>query len=423
MPKRRTTRRWRSAGRALGAVASLATLASPAVARFTAQPAAAATSAPAGFWLATASGTVVAVGTTAVGGYAPATPPRAPVVSLVATPDARGYWLTTSTGQVMADGDAAVLGSAPSPLNRPVVGMDATSDGAGYWLVASDGGVFTFGTARFYGSTGAMRLNRPIVGMAATPDNRGYWLVASDGGVFTFGDARFFGSTGSLRLARPIVGMAATPDAAGYWLVASDGGVFTFGDARFYGSGAATPLAAPVVGMAATPDGAGYWMATSGGQALGFGEAAGTPGTTGSPAAQPAVTLVADTVAIAAPGPPPAAARAVQFALAQLGKPYVWGGTGPDGYDCSGLVMASYAAAGIQLPRIAQDQYDAGPAVPVGAPLAPGDVVFFGTPTGITHDGIYLGNGQMVDAPHTGTVVRIESYQWTDYVGATRPAG
>jgi cell wall-associated NlpC family hydrolase len=129
-------------------------------------------------------------------------------------------------------------------------------------------------------------------------------------------------------------------------------------------------------------------------------------------------------------GGPPAAAGssssvaqvAVAYALAQLGTPYRWGGEGAGGFDCSGLVQAAYAAAGIQLPRVAQAQYDAGPPLPAGAPLAPGDLVFFGSsPSDVTHVGIVVGPGEMVDAPHTGAVVRIESYGWPDYLGATRP--
>jgi cell wall-associated NlpC family hydrolase len=119
-----------------------------------------------------------------------------------------------------------------------------------------------------------------------------------------------------------------------------------------------------------------------------------------------------------------AAQLAVAYALDQLGTPYRWGGDGPGGFDCSGLTQAAYAAAGIDLPRTAQAQYDAGPAVPTGMPLQPGDLVFFGSSTdAVEHVGIVIGNGEMVDAPHSGAVVRIESDQWPDYVGASRPAG
>ncbi len=121
--------------------------------------------------------------------------------------------------------------------------------------------------------------------------------------------------------------------------------------------------------------------------------------------------------------PDQVARAAVTFAEAQIGAPYLWGGTGPGGFDCSGLVQAAYASAGIALPRVAQDQFDAGPRVPPGEPLEPGDLVFFGTSgADVTHVGIYAGQGMMIDAPDTGATVRSEAYDWPDYLGATRPA-
>ncbi|MGH9017284.1 MAG: C40 family peptidase [Acidimicrobiales bacterium] len=122
---------------------------------------------------------------------------------------------------------------------------------------------------------------------------------------------------------------------------------------------------------------------------------------------------------------------AVDWALAQVGTPYIWGGETPGvGFDCSGLVQAAYKVAGITLPRVAQDQYDATAKLEPGDPLQPGDLVFFGGgPTDVTHVGIYVGNGQMVDAPYTGADVRVESFppsvgaSWGSdvYLGATDP--
>jgi cell wall-associated NlpC family hydrolase len=86
-------------------------------------------------------------------------------------------------------------------------------------------------------------------------------------------------------------------------------------------------------------------------------------------------------------------------------------------------VQAAYAAAGVTLPRVAQDQYDVGPQLAPGTPLRPGDLVFFGSSVhGVDHVGMVVAGGEMVDAPHTGAVVRVEPI-WTDgFVGATRPA-
>jgi cell wall-associated NlpC family hydrolase len=128
-----------------------------------------------------------------------------------------------------------------------------------------------------------------------------------------------------------------------------------------------------------------------------------------------------------------AARVALAWALRQLGTPYVWGGETPGvGFDCSGLVQAAYRAAGIALPRVAQDQFDAGPRVPGGSRLEPGDLVFFGaSPSEVTHVGMVVRPGVMVDAPHTGAAVRVEPFPttpgtaWGDdiYIAATRPAG
>ncbi|WP_405586457.1 NlpC/P60 family protein [Streptomyces sp. NBC_01190] len=113
------------------------------------------------------------------------------------------------------------------------------------------------------------------------------------------------------------------------------------------------------------------------------------------------------------------AAAAIQFALAQRGKPYVSGGTGPGAYDCSGLTQAAYAAAGIKIGRTTWDQVTDGTSVSE-ADLRPGDLVFFYS--GISHVGIYLGNGQVVHAPHTGAVVEIAPMSWMPFAAARRIA-
>jgi hypothetical protein len=116
------------------------------------------------------------------------------------------------------------------------------------------------------------------------------------------------------------------------------------------------------------------------------------------------------------------ALAAVQFACAQIGKPYVWGGNGEVGFDCSGLTHAAYAAAGITIPRTAQSQYEAGPLLPAGTPLLPGDLVFFGTPGRIHHVGISLGGTLIINAPNLGQNVRVEDVRdFPDPAGASRP--
>ncbi|WP_416968218.1 NlpC/P60 family protein [Streptomyces sp. 4F14] len=127
--------------------------------------------------------------------------------------------------------------------------------------------------------------------------------------------------------------------------------------------------------------------------------------------------------------PTATALEAVNYAQGQLGLPYEWGGDGPiagdSGFDCSGLTTAAYAAAGITLPRTAQTQYDHGPLLPTDTQLRPGDLVFYGSPRGgIHHVGLYIGSGQMIDAPRPHVPVRIEPYRYPgdDYAGATRPS-
>lgn len=351
---------------------------------------------PADFWLATPEGGVYAFGRAApLGG---ASSPAAPIVGISPTPDKKGYWLVGADGGVLTFGDASFKGSAGSMhLYQPVVGMTPTSDGGGYWLVAKDGGVFTYGDAGFFGSIGGHDLNQPVVAMASTPDGRGYWQVASDGGVFTYGDARFFGSTADQKLSSPVVALTPTGDGAGYWLLGGDGSVYNFGDAGAYGSSPATPE--PAQRLVPSTDGRGYWVIDQNGTSYPLGDASGAPPTTG-------VLLHPST-----PGD-----AAVTFAFAQLGKPYIWGGNGPNGYDCSGLALASWSnGAGTSFARVANDQYHtAGTSEPYSA-LVAGDLVFWGNNTSdwtsVYHTAIYVGGGRIVES--TGDHVQLNNLtQW-----------
>ncbi|MCY9785184.1 bifunctional lytic transglycosylase/C40 family peptidase [Nocardiopsis sp. EMB25] len=118
---------------------------------------------------------------------------------------------------------------------------------------------------------------------------------------------------------------------------------------------------------------------------------------------------------------------AVEWALAQVGKPYLWGGTGPGTFDCSGLVMRAWEAAGVGLPRVTTDQVHAGRRVGLKE-VRPGDLLFYdtGAPGGSpSHVTMYVGDGQMVNAPGTGRFVRVEpvngEYYRARFVAAVRP--
>jgi peptidoglycan DL-endopeptidase CwlO len=121
-------------------------------------------------------------------------------------------------------------------------------------------------------------------------------------------------------------------------------------------------------------------------------------------------------------GPAGGSARqALQFAYHQLCKPYVYGAEGPNSYDCSGLTMAAWRAAGVSLPRTTYEQYDATTRVAY-ADLQPGDLVFFNDNS---HMGMYVGGGKMIHAPHTGSTVQIvdisSGYYRSAFYGAGRP--
>ncbi len=114
------------------------------------------------------------------------------------------------------------------------------------------------------------------------------------------------------------------------------------------------------------------------------------------------------------------AGKAVAFAYAQLGKPYVFGAAGPDSYDCSGLTQAAWAAAGVSIPRTSFDQWGSLPHVPMSA-IQPGDILVF---NGAGHVAIYVGNNMLIDALHPGTVVeKVPFAGWYQQTldGAVRP--
>jgi cell wall-associated NlpC family hydrolase len=121
------------------------------------------------------------------------------------------------------------------------------------------------------------------------------------------------------------------------------------------------------------------------------------------------------------------AAAAIYFAQQKLGTPYLWGGNGTTDqggrFDCSGLTQAAYRTVGIELPRVANDQYNAGEH-PSRDELLPGDLVFFSddltNSREIRHVGLYVGGGYMINAPYTGAVIRFDKIDSPDYFGATR---
>jgi len=141
-------------------------------------------------------------------------------------------------------------------------------------------------------------------------------------------------------------------------------------------------------------------------------------------AAAPASGLATTTGALPAVPASGLAATVLTAARAQLGKPYVWGATGPASFDCSGLTGWAYAQAGIRLPRTAAQQYFAGPHVGLSE-LAPGDLLFWASdlrdPQSIHHVAIYLGGGLMLAAPHSRAVVAVRPVYFTGYIGASRP--
>jgi cell wall-associated NlpC family hydrolase len=136
--------------------------------------------------------------------------------------------------------------------------------------------------------------------------------------------------------------------------------------------------------------------------------------------------------------PSDAAATAIHWAFQEIGVPYSWGGgdengptygfaqgAGTKGFDCSGLTLFAYAHAGIHLDHWTGSQWNEGKRISSKADLQPGDLMFFAYDTSdsstIHHVAMYIGNGKMIEAPYTGEVVRVASYDRSDFIGATRP--
>ncbi|TCP48648.1 NlpC/P60 family protein [Tamaricihabitans halophyticus] len=117
------------------------------------------------------------------------------------------------------------------------------------------------------------------------------------------------------------------------------------------------------------------------------------------------------------PAPTEAAGAAIEFALREQGKPYVWGATGPDSYDCSGLLLRAYEAAGVTIPRVSRDQFNGGAMLPVKE-AQPGDLVFWASdtsnPATIHHVAMYLGNGKIVEAQQSGVPVHTRDFNWDE---------
>ena len=191
-----------------------------------------------------------------------------------------------------------------------------------------------------------------------------------------------------------------------------------YASARFYQALALVPhwqnlsvaAAAQAVQKSGYPAAYARWQAAAERLVAGFAGTAGAcdMGATSGPGMPAGFALAPDT-------PAPVAA-AIRYALAQVGKPYVWGGTGPNGYDCSGLVMAAYAAAGVTLPRTTYQQVDAGAPVADAADLKPGDLIFTvgGEPGGSVsrpgHVGLFIGDNLVIDAPSQGKNVEISAF-------------
>jgi cell wall-associated NlpC family hydrolase len=355
---------------------------------------------PAPYYEASARGAVWPLAGARYYGQVNATADHTSVVDMALTPGDGGYWEVAANGRVWAFGSARYKGSpAHSHMHMRPAGLVPTNDGGGYWVFDRNGDVHAFGAATNYGSLAGRILFSPVIDLVPTPNDGGYWLITSRGRAAAYGNARHLGDLRHVTLTTAITGFATTPSGAGYWMVGASGQVWSFGAARNHGSLATDERIQPMSSIIATADGDGYWLIAHDGDIHSFGDAEN-----GSP---PEFAFV-HTVSTAGD-------RAVEWALKQLGKPYIWGGTGPKGFDCSGLTMMSWKAAGVTIPRIAADQYIAGRKKPI-RDLIDGDLIYWtsdpSNPNDIYHVAMYLGSGNVVAAPETGENVRTEPI-WT----------
>jgi cell wall-associated NlpC family hydrolase len=286
------------------------------------------------------------------------------------------------------------------------VDLAATPTGHGYWLITANGDVYTYGDARFFGTASLSAGAGDAVRLVPTADGAGYWVVTAQGSVYSFGDAHSFGSAAPDGAAGRVVDMAATPEDQGYWLLTAAGDVYGFGDARYLGSSLVKPGWDPAERIVSDAAGDGYWVVDQNGTAVAFGAAGAVPPTQG--------LLFA---------PVTTGDRAVLFAFSQLGKPYIWGGIGPKGYDCSGLAYRSWEVATVSwIPRESKDQYH-GAGTPVAwDDLQAGDLIFWGSNQSkwqsVYHTAMYVGGSQIVEST-ADTVQLNTAFQWgaTDLMG------
>jgi cell wall-associated NlpC family hydrolase len=257
--------------------------------------------------------------------------------------------------------------------------------------------VQAYGDARYHGSLASTLLFSPVIDMVATPDDGGYWLVTSKGRAAAYGDARSYGDLRHATMTTSIVSMARTATGNGYWLLGSNGNIWAFGAAHDWGAIPSPERSQSMQSIIPTGQGGGYWIIAHDGDVHSFGDA--------SSSELPEFAFVHHITT--------AGDRALEWAMKQLGKPYIWGGTGPQGFDCSGLTMMSWEAAGTDIPRVADDQYIQESHKVSMSSLVDGDLVFWSSNTSnasdIYHVALYLGSGNIVAAPETGENVQTQA--------------